>query len=94
MQSIVMGGTIREGGYSGNANAKISHVDLRYSAAVVVHELTGLEEGQIEVLAGYTDLRCGNVNAQDQERVLCVWLNPFDVLALPITQDCEAATRS
>ena len=33
-------------------------------------------------------------NAQDQERVLCVWLNPFDVLALPIVQDCEAATRS
>ncbi len=33
-------------------------------------------------------------NAQDQERTLCVWLNPFDVLALPITQDCEAATRS
>ena len=36
----------------------------------------------------------GEENAQDQERVLCVWLNPFDVLALPIIQDCEAATRS
>jgi hypothetical protein len=34
------------------------------------------------------------VNAQDQERVLCVWLNQFDVLALPITLDYEAATRS
>ena len=44
MQSIVVGGTIREGGYSGNANAKISHVDLRYSAADVVHDLTNAQE--------------------------------------------------